>query len=442
MFRKLKKPKSINVPTKLGIMSKLGQSGRDLWMRQFGEKPVTTLALCQKLVTLHGEASAVIVADEVIARLALMDDDEFIDFLNDLLMALQPEPGALKAMAQNYLDDPNPESVFALTKAVESPRQSLFRMISASPRGPMALLGLRTRLLGVLKAHPEFLPIDGGLLYLFRSWYNRGFLELRRIDWNTPASILEKLIAYEAVHEIQGWSDLRRRLAEDRRCYAFFHPALKDEPLIFVQVALLGDMASHITDIIPQDIEALPVDEDIFAADTAIFYSISNCQPGLRGVSFGNFLIKQVVRRLLASHPSLSTFATLSPVPGFSKWLASQSETTFETDDAQTDRDYSALCAYYLLHAKRGNLPLDPVARFHLGNGARLERINSGGDMSERGLAQSKGILVNYVYNMDQLEQNHENLVNEGIVAAHPNIGALAASAAKLYEAHNLNQSA
>jgi len=417
MFRK----SNSDAPVKTGggFISKLSRSGRELWTRQFGDKSVSSIALSEKLLSLRGEASSVLIADELIARLSRMDDAEFLEFMQVLLADFQPNEDHLKSIAEQYINKPGPDTAYELSKASEAKRQGVFRMISTSPRGPMALLEIRKRLIGLLKIHPDLKPIDGGLLYLFRSWYSRGFLELRRIDWTTPANILEKLIAYEAVHAIKGWPDLRRRLADDRRCYAFFHPALKDEPLIFVEVALLPEMASNISDVIDQDMSAPTEDPN-----TAIFYSISNCQPGLKGVSFGNFLIKQVVKKLQADFPSLETFATLSPVPGFSKWIADNDEVLHAHDV-----DDRMLCAHYLIDAKRGTLPLDPVARFHLGNGAKLARINSGGDMSERGIAQSRGILVNYVYDMSELENNHEALVNSGVVATTPAITKLAAKA-------------
>ncbi len=415
MFRKSTHSDS-QAKTGGGFMTKLSKSGRELWARQFGEKSVSSVALSEKLLSLRGEASSVLIADELMARLSQMDDEAFLVYMQDLLEVFQPDPEHLKKIAEQYIAAPGPDTAYELSKASEATRQGVFRMMSTSPRGPMALLEIRKRLIGLLKAHPELKPIDGGLLYLFRSWYSRGFLELRRIDWTTPANILEKLIAYEAVHEIQGWPDLRRRLADDRRCYAFFHPALKDEPLIFVEVALLSEMASNISDVIDQDISEVSEDPN-----TAIFYSISNCQPGLKGVSFGNFLIKQVVRKLQADFPSLETFATLSPVPGFSKWIA-QNDAALHAHDL----DDQALCAHYLIHEKRGQMPLDPVARFHLGNGARLARLNPGGDMSERGMSQSRGILVNYVYDMKELEDNHEALVNSGVVATTPAIKKMA----------------
>jgi malonyl-CoA decarboxylase len=289
--------------------------------------------------------------------------------------------------------------------------------------------------------------VDHDLRHLLQSWFNRGFLQLRRIDWDSPASLLEKIITYEAVHEIEGWDDLRRRLNQDRRCFAFFHPSMVGEPLVFVEVAL--------TDGIPQAIDPLLARDSKVGnereATTAIFYSISNCQTGLRGVSFGGFLIKQVVDELTRELRQLHTFATLSPVPSFMTWLTQQSgdgdetdtltrEATFVQQRLTEDLDWFEhpehreplrsplmhLCAYYLVHEKLDEFPIDPVSRFHLGNGASLHRINWLADTSERGLRQSAGIMVNYLYELDKIEENHNRYVKEGTVAVSEGIQQLA----------------
>jgi malonyl-CoA decarboxylase len=307
---------------------------------------------------------------------------------------------------------------------------------------------------------------------LLGSWFNRGFLELRRIDWQTPAAELEKLMAYEAVHQIQGWDDLRRRLAPDRRCFGFFHPALPGEPLIFVEVALHEGLAKAIQPILAPDDDESVVRAREARADTAIFYSISNCQDGLRGVSFGNFLIKQVVEELKAELPSLRQFATLSPVPTFRRWFDKRLDDASErkvrslvradersaifraasmlegaNDDVMAVRallqtetwwEYLAVekvlyqpllraCATYLTQAIGGNGPADPVARFHLGNGARLERINWLGDVAPRGINESYGIMVNYLYDLPTIEANHEMFVRDATVVRSPSVDALIA---------------
>src|SRR5512147_1569306 len=277
--------------------------------------------------------------------------------------------------------------------------------MNMAPGGTEMLVALRRRVLKGLKAHPAWSGIDADLLHLFRSWFNRGFLVLQRIDWRTPAVVLEKLIRYEAVHEIKGWSDLRRRLESDRRCYAFFHPALPDEPIIFIEVALTHGMSEKVQPLLDPESPVLPTE----SADCAMFYSITNCQEGLRGVPFGSFLIKQVVEDLGREFPRIRKFATVSPVPGFREWLASNPELAglhaklaqpgwWENADLSEElrQELVPLCARYLLHAKNGREPLDPVARFHLRNGARLDRINWLGDISAVGMHRSAGIMVNY----------------------------------------------
>jgi malonyl-CoA decarboxylase len=272
-------------------------------------------------------------------------------------------------------------------------------------------------------------------VHLLGSWFNRGFLVLRRIDWSTPANILEQIIRYEAVHEISDWDDLRRRIDPvDRRCYAFFHPALADAPLIFVEVALTETIPSAIAPLLAVDRQPVPIDR----ARTAVFYSISNTQRGLGGISFGNFLIKQVVEELRRELPKLDTFVTLSPVPQFMEWVNQAKDVPLSDDDrallkhldnprwfdnpelvAQLRTVLEPLAAYYFLKARstKGRV-IDSVARFHLGNGARLERINWLGDLSAKSMRESVGIMVNYVYRLDDIEENHEAYANNGEVVA------------------------
>ncbi|NJM34958.1 MAG: malonyl-CoA decarboxylase [Rhodomicrobium sp.] len=245
-------------------------------------------ALADALLSERGEVLGTVIAHDLVTLVKSLGGAERFEFLNLLVSRYAPDPKALKKAAKDWQANPTPDNLARLSEAVEAPRQELFRRMNMAPAGTATLIRLREYLLEQLPGNPELAPVDTDLSHLFNSWFNRGFLELRRIDWHTPAAVLEKLIAYEAVHAIDGWDDLRRRLASDRRCFAFFHPALPDEPLIFVEVALLGAMADKIEPIIRAP---LPQGEDI-EADTAIFYSISNCQKGLAGVSFGNYLIK------------------------------------------------------------------------------------------------------------------------------------------------------
>jgi malonyl-CoA decarboxylase len=316
---------------------------------------------------------------------------------------------------------------------VEPRRQALFRAINMAPGGTETVMTMRADVLALLAEHPELTPVEADLLHVLSSWFNRGFITLERISWQSPGAVLEKLIAYEAVHEIRGWDDLRRRLAEDRRCFAFFHPAIPIEPLIFIEVALTDGLASSIQAVLDEPIP----EEESPTGDTATFYSITNCQPGLQGIPFGNFLIKQVVRELAGELPSLTTFATLSPVPGLGRWLDTVRHTdvfnpaerrtlrlldrpSWHEDPATSDALKPILrraCATYLVEVKRGRLPADPVARFHLRNGARLEHINWLADVSDQGLRQSAGILVNYLYDEADIDSNHDAFVSEGMVA-------------------------
>ncbi|MGB3865081.1 MAG: malonyl-CoA decarboxylase, partial [Xanthobacteraceae bacterium] len=314
--------------------------------------------------------------------------------------------------------------------ASEPRRQELFRRLNRAPGATGELVEMRMDLLALSGEHKNLVTVDRDLVHLFASWFNRGFLVVRRIDWSSPANILEKVIRYEAVHEIHDWDDLRRRIDPvDRRCYAFFHPALPDEPLIFVEVALTEGIPGAIAPLLAKERRPVPVEQ----ARTAVFYSISNTQRGLAGISFGNFLIKQVVEELRRELPKLDTFVTLSPVPGFMRWIGRDNElplteeerallTHLDGDDWIDDPDLvnrlrplvEPLAAYYFLKAKtpRGK-PVDPVARFHLGNGARLEQINWLGDTSAKGLRESAGVMVNYLYQLDDIEKNHEAYAND-----------------------------
>ncbi|WP_152219327.1 malonyl-CoA decarboxylase [Pseudomonas sp. SCB32] len=399
---------------------------------------------CHKLISSHGEASGVALAQQVLCAYRDCPEAQQKAFFDILLKDFAPPKEALTEACQRYLDDPSAANITALFQACEPPRQELFRRLNQAPGGTAELIAMRRLLLQELKARPELEAVDHDLQHLLASWFNRGFLVLRRIDWSTPASILEKIIKYEAVHAIKDWDDLRSRLQPaDRRCFAFFHPALADEPLIFVEVALTRSMPGAIAEIL----ETKPVPQPAEEPDTAVFYSISNCQDGLRGISFGNFLIKQVVEELAREIPGLRQFVTLSPVPGFRRWLDSLGEDpqlgaaaaellkALKPDappPPRTEQPLLALAAEYFLHARNGGgLPLDPVARFHLGNGARLERLNWRGDLSASGLRQAAGLMVNYRYELRQIEKNHEAYANQGAVTASPEVRKLATLSAK-----------
>jgi malonyl-CoA decarboxylase len=395
------------------------------------------ITLCHALLSERGEVSGARRAVQVVNAYHSLDTAALESFFDRLVEEFSPDPSRVERAAATYTADPSQLNLVSLQTAVEPPRQELFRRFNMAPGAITVLVEMRAHLLRTLARRPERSGLDADLEHLFRSWFNRGFLVLQRIDWRTSAMVLERLIEYEAVHQIQGWRDLRRRLDADRRCYAFFHPALPDQPLVFIEVALTRGLAARVQPLLDPDQAVVdPAD-----TDCAIFYSITNCQEGLRGVSFGNFLIKQVAEDLGAEFPGLRTFATLSPIPGFTKWLKNGGDTATRTQispklasvveqfergdplgvDAIGDewRDtISRLCAYYLLHAKRGNEPLDPVARFHLANGARLERLNWMGDTSRPGLRQSLGLMVNYVYRLADVERNHEAYAKQYRIAA------------------------
>jgi malonyl-CoA decarboxylase len=341
----------------------------------------------------------------------------------------------------------------ALRAALTAPRVTLLRQFNALPEGVKFLVDRRAELIGVAGQDPALRGLADDLRDVLANWFDIGFLELRRITWESPASLLEKLIAYEAVHEIRGWTDLKNRLEADRRCFAFFHPRMPDEPLIFVEVALVSGIAGNIHALLD---EKAPIGNPQ-TADAAIFYSISNCQKGLVGISFGDFLIKRVVDALTAELPRLKSFATLSPIPRFRVWLTAEAERddvllasearavrALDVDDDEVNPDrlllnllerpdwhsdprvaatlrepLLRLCARYLLHARApSSRALDPVAHFHLSNGARVERLNWLGDISPKGLQQSAGIMVNYLYRLGDIEANHEAYRGEGRVAA------------------------
>src|ERR1700747_30762 len=367
--------------------------------------------LATMLLSERSQASGAKAARQLHELLGTLDASDRHGFQLYLATEFHPDRAALRAAAERYLADGTAEAAAALARAADPPRQELLRRINMAPGGIGTLIAMRSEIVSCLRAEPELKLLDADLKHLFASWFNRGFIELRRIDWQTPAAVLEKLIAYEAVHEIKGWEDLRRRLAPDRRCFGFFHPALPGEPLIFVGVALVEGLAAAVQPLLSQDSDEAAARERAARADTAIFYSISNCQDGLRGVAFGNFLIKQVVEELKTEFPQLSRFSTLSPVPGFRQWLGkrlangSDPNTAlllqFESDGWWNDPAQSEklrvpmlrLCACYL--TRQASICIDPVARFHLGNGARLERVNWLGNTTQRAIQESLGIMVN-----------------------------------------------
>ena len=407
--------------------------------RSAERKARNVIALCHSLLSERGEVSGAILAREALSAYEALPANGLQPFCDMLAEEFSPDPAQIERAATNYQRYPDPTNLIALQRAVEAPRQELFRRLNIAAGGTAVLVDFRSRLLRDLKSNPRWLSIDADLAHLLASWFNRGFLRLDRIDWHTPAIILEKLIEYEAVHEIAGWQDLQRRLAADRRCFAFFHPALPDEPLIFIEVALTDRISESVRPLLDPDAAEL----DPARADCAIFYSITNCQEGLRGISFGNLLIKQVVHELSLEFPRLQHFATLSPIPDFRSWLTDvESEIAATAGGGETlallrhlqDPGWAtnpetasrlrpllmSLCAYYLTEAKKDSDPLDPVARFHLGNGARIAQLNYLADTSHSGLERSAGLMVNYLYRLDDVENNHQAYaIEHRVVASH-----------------------
>ena len=393
------------------------------------------IELCEALLSGRGEASGTAMAREVLDRYHHLDETGRLSFFGSLARNYGPDREKLAHAIESWRSQPNDADASDLHFASEPRRQELIRRLNRAPGGTSDLVSMRADLIDLMNGDKDLAALDRDVVHLLASWFNRGFLVLRRIDWSTPANILEKIIRYEAVHEIRDWNDLRRRIdPADRRCYAFFHPALVDEPLIFVEVALTESIPGAIAPLLAEDRQPVPIER----ARTAVFYSISNTQRGLGGISFGNFLIKQVVEELRRELPKLENFVTLSPVPGFTQWLKTAGDIRVTEEDrallenldrpdwfegtelaTQLRSVLEPLAAYYFLKARtaKGRL-IDSVARFHLGNGARLERIDWLGDLSPKGLRESAGIMVNYLYRIEDIEKNHEAYANQGTVAA------------------------
>jgi malonyl-CoA decarboxylase len=402
---------------------------------------------CKRLLSERGEANSVAIATKALAHYERLGTEAKARFFEVLAENFDPDPGEVLRLAESYAVSRSAENLVRLSKAAEPPRQELFRRLHRAPAATGKFVKMREILLEQMrktKLQNRLLAVDSDLEHLLASWFNPGFLTLARVDWNAPAVLLEKIIEHEAVHAIDGWNDLRRRLQPDRRCFAFFHPIWPDEPLIFVEVALLKKMPGAIGPLLDRSTAA---DPDSRNYKIATFYSISNCQPGLKGVNLGNFLIKRVAEELKKEFPKLSGFCTLSPVPSLVGWLntapaiedkhlkpaavksLNQSLVEFRQ---RCDGDFSKfepssedqpklqkLAAFYLSRTDSMNQrPSDPVARFHLNNGARLERVNTTADLSKKGLKQSCGVMVNYLYDLNEIEANHEKFIAGEVVCS------------------------
>ena len=385
-----------------------------LGSKSFGKLHNDINKAVDSVMSTSGEVSSLVYAEHLLNLIEAQDDNNLNKFLKNLLSNYDIDTKKLAQDVKNYSSEKNEENLIKINHSSEPKWVELFRRLNATTNGTYRLVKLRERI--QLLNNPELKIFDSGLLNLFKYWFNPSFLVLEKIDWETPANILEKIIEYEAVHEINSWDDLRARLAPtDRQCFAFFHPLIPDDPLIFVEVALCVGIPKSIQKIIKIDRDEIDIEE----ANTAIFYSISNCHNGLLGISFGNFLIKKVAKNLKRELPDLNQFLTLSPIPGLMKWMEEYAPITFErcTDKNCSDEELMKKTIKYLTESDRDDgLPNDPVGRFHIGNGASLERINLNADLSEKGLSQSYGIMANYLYDLDVVEENHELFFKNKIV--------------------------
>src|SRR5215204_3008102 len=427
----------MNVSFFSDLLSSISERGRGLIGLSRGDEHARAsvadiVKLSRELISRRGEASGVALARIILDRYASLPQKDRFAFLIHVAGDFGSDEAAIEHAIDSYRKTPSRAAAHALHEAAEPKSQELIRRLNLAQGGTLSLVRMREDLIDLFQtlrtersdAAVAVESLDQDFVHLFSPWFNRGFLVLRRIDWTTPAHILEKIIRYEAVHEISDWDDLRRRIAPaDRRCFAFFHPALVDEPLIFVEVALTTEIPGAIGPILQKERDPIPLK----AATTAVFYSISNCQRGLAGVSFGNFLIKQVVEDLCREIPNLRSFVTLSPAPGFAGWLAREllrltEEPEWFAEPATAEavrKPMLSAAAYYFLRAKTATgRPVDPVARFHLGNGARLERLDFLGDTAPKGLKQSHGLMVIYLYDLDTIEKHHEAYANLGVVTA------------------------
>jgi len=421
------------------LLATISERGRTLLRRagpsDDGQDASDLIELCEALLSGRGEATGTAMARDVLDRYHDLDNAGRLTYFEALSRNFGPDRERLSRAIESWRNRPNDGDASDLHFASEPRRQELIRRLNRAPGGTSDLVAMRADLLALMKGNKDLAALDRDMVHLLSSWFNRGFLVLRRIDWSTPANILEQIIRYEAVHEIRDWNDLRRRIDPiDRRCYAFFHPQLNDEPLIFVEVALTEAIPTAIAPLLAAERELVPTER----ARTAVFYSISNTQKGLGGISFGSFLIKQVVEELRRELPKLDTFITLSPVPNFMQWLktaddvplTNEERTLLEALDtpdwfenpelvAQLRAVIEPLAAHYFLKARtsKGRL-IDSVARFHIGNGARLEKIDWLGDLSPKGRRESAGIMVNYLYRLEDIEKNHEAYANQGEIAA------------------------
>ena len=391
--------------------------------KSFGKLHKNINKAVDSVMSTTGEVSSLVYSEHLLNLIEKLDDKSLYKFLNHLLSNYDIDTKKLTKDVKNYSSEKNDKNLQKIRISSEPQWIELFRRLNSTSNGTYRLVKLREKIRAMNK--PELKAFDSGLLKLFKYWFNPSFLVLEKIDWETPANILEKIIEYEAVHQINSWDDLRARLAPaDRQCFAFFHPLIPNDPLIFVEVALTTGLPESIQNIIKLEREEIDIED----ANTAIFYSISNCHNGLLGISFGNFLIKKVASNLKRELPDLNQFMTLSPLPGFMKWMEEYSPISFERCSEKNcgDEELMKNAVKYLTKSERNDgMPNDPVSRFHIGNGASLEKINLNADTSEKGMMQSFGVMANYLYDLKVVEENHENFFKNKAVPVSNKIDSL-----------------
>lgn len=418
------------------FFSSIADAGQRLIGKKSLRKDLTSaLQLCNDLISFKGIASGIAIAREITEIYSVFDTDQKLSFFKEINKQFSPNSNEVEKKIAQYLQEKNEQSLNALGSAVEGNRQELIRRLNMAPNGTPFLVSMREDLIKFLPINPELKNLDEDIRHLFKSWFNPGFLRLEKITWDSKAAVLEKIMKYEKVHKIKDMNDLKRRLQqEDRRFFAYFHPVLKDEPLIFVEVAFTKGVGNSIQEIIK------PKTDEKSNYDTATFYSINNCQNGLMRVTLGNFLIKRVVFEIQEENPKIKNFGTLSPLPGFADWFLSLSSEKLK--DILKDYEISKLdflrspslkigepkileekaaikklVAHYLINEKINNKPLNPVSRFHLGNGASISNIILNGNITDYGYKESFGIMVNYSYQLDKLERIHEDFITKGIIS-------------------------
>ena len=396
---------------------------------------VSILSLCDDLISHKGAVFGITVARDITEIYQTLSTNNKLLFFQKINEKYKPSFTKVNEAIDIYKNSQNEKNLTNLFKTSEGSRRELFRRMNMAPNGTSIIVALREDLLKVLKENNEFRALDNDLRHLFRAWFNPGFLKLEKITWNTKAAVLEKIIKYERVHKMKDMNELKRRLGEDRRFFSYFHPALEDEPIIFVQVALTNGLGKSIQEIMK------PSSGDKKNCDTATFYSISNCQEGLSRVTLGNFLIKRVIYEIQEELPHIKNFGTLSPIPGFVEWFSYLEENKIKNIlGSQTDQNMSflksqdlkigdnriienkdaiiKLVTHYIINEKsQKGLPLNDVSRFHLGNGAIVDDIIVNANISETGFKRSFGVMVNYLYELKNIEKNHEDYINNKKVA-------------------------